>query len=148
MGCQKQIVEKGADYVLAFKANHENLHKDVKLYFDEAIQYGIEDYDVEFCKTVDGDHGRIETRRCYVCLDINWLEEKKHWKGLKSIIMVDSERLVDTTTEREKRYFFTTLQSKPEHILHAVPSHWGVKNSMYWVLDVAFREDECRKHKS
>ncbi len=151
MGCQKQIaeqiVEKGADYVLALKANHENLHKDVKLYFDEAIQYGIEDYDIEFCETIDGDHGRIETRRCYVCSAIDWLDNTKHWKGLKSIVMVESERLVDNITEREKRYFITTLHNKPEHILHAVRSHWGVENSLHWVLDVAFREDECRKRK-
>ncbi len=151
MGCQKhiaeQIVEKGADYILALKANHENLHKEVESYFGEAIQYGIEDYDIEYCKTLDGDHGRIETRRCYVCNKIDWLEDKKRWQGLKSIVMVESERLVNDSTSKEKRYFITTLQSKPEHILYAIRSHWGVENSLHWVLDVAFREDECRKRK-
>lgn len=151
MGCQKhiakQIVEKEADYVLALKANHENLHEEVTSYFAEAVQYGIEDYDIEFCETVDGGHGRIETRRCHVCSAIDWLEAKENWKGLKSIVMVESERLVNNTTEIEKRYFITTLQSKPEHILYAIRSHWGVENSLHWVLDVAFREDECRKRK-
>jgi predicted transposase YbfD/YdcC len=151
MGCQKhiagQIEEKGADYVLALKANHENLHEEVVSYFDEASQHDIKDYDIDTCETVDGGHGRVETRRCYVCSEIDWLTEKKLWKGLRSIVKVESERCIDNVTSNESRYYITSLKSNPKHILHAIRSHWGVENSLHWVLDVAFREDDSRTRK-
>lgn len=151
MGCQKhiaeQILEKGANYMLALKANHENLYEEVRSYFDEASQHNIEDYDIDTCETVDGGHGRVETRRCYVCSKIDWLEEKKNWQGLTSIVKVESERYVDDVTSSENRYYITSLKSSPEQALQAIRSHWGVENSMHWVLDVAFREDDCRTRK-
>ena len=151
MGCQKhiagQILEKGADYMLALKANHETLYEEISSYFDEASQHDIEDYDIDTCETVDGGHGRVETRRCYVCSKIDWLEEKKNWQGLASIVKVESERYVDDVTSNENRYYITSLKSNPDHILQAIRSHWGVENSLHWILDVAFREDECRTRK-
>ena len=151
MGCQKhiagQILEKGADYMLALKANHETLYEEISSYFDEASQHDIEDYDIDTCETVDGGHGRVETRRCYVCSKIDWLEEKKNWQGLASIVKVESERCVDDVTSNENRYYITSLKSNPDHILQAIRSHWGVENSLHWILDVAFREDECRTRK-
>lgn len=151
MGCQKHIAgkieEKGADYVLALKANHENLHEEVVSYFGEASQHDIKDYDIDTCETVDGDHGRVETRRCYVCSKIDWLTEKNGWEGLTSIVKVESERCEKDVTSSESRYYITSLKSSPEQILHAIRSHWGVENSLHWVLDVAFREDDCRIRK-
>lgn len=151
MGCQKhitgQIEEKGADYILALKANHENLHEEVVSYFDEASQHDIKDYDIDTCETVDGDHGRVETRRCYVCSEIDWLTEKKLLKGLRSIVKVESERCIGNVTSNEARYYISSLEGSPEHILHAIRSYWGVENSLHWVLDVAFREDDSRTRK-
>ena len=151
MGCQTKIasaiVDKGADYVLALKDNQANLSEDVKLYFEEAVQCGIDDYAIETYKSVNGGHGRIETRKCYTCSDIDWLEAKAKWTGLKTIVRIDSERDGDGKIGNDTRYYITSLENDPKRILQAVRSHWGVENSHHWVLDVAFREDESRIRK-
>jgi predicted transposase YbfD/YdcC len=97
MGCQKKIVEKivvdkKADYVLSLKGNQGNLHNDIKLFFEMAIKEDFDDISYDSFVTVDGDHGRIETRRHYVVSDIDWLEGKHNWKNLRTIGMVISER--------------------------------------------------------
>jgi len=151
MGCQTKIasaiVDKGADYVLALKDNQGNLSEDVKLHFEEAVQYGIDDYAIETYESVNGGHGRIETRKCYTCSDIDWLEAKAKWTGLKTIVRIDSERDIKGEIGNDTRYYITSLENGPERILEAVRSHWGVENSHHWVLDVAFREDESRIRK-
>ncbi len=151
MGCQTKIasaiVDKGADYVLALKDNQGNLAEDVKLHFEEAIQYGIDDYAIETYESVNGGHGRIETRKCYTCSDIGWLEAKAKWTGLKTIVRIDSERDVDGKIGNDTRYYITSLENDPKRILEAIRSHWGVESSHHWVLDVAFREDESRIRK-
>jgi len=151
MGCQTKIasaiVDKGADYVLALKDNQGNLSEDVKKYFEEAVQYGIDDYAIETCESVNGGHGRVETRTCHTCSDIDWLEAKTKWTGLQTIVRIDSERDIDGKIGNDTRYYITSLENDPESILEAVRSHWGVENSHHWVLDVAFREDESRIRK-
>lgn len=151
MGCQTKIasaiVDKGADYVLALKDNQGNLSEDVKQHFEEAVQYGIDDYAIVTYESVNGGHGRVETRRCYTCSDIDWLEAKTKWTGLKTIVRIDSERDVDGKIGNDTRYYITSLENDPKNILEAVRSHWGVENSHHWVLDVAFREDESRIRK-
>jgi predicted transposase YbfD/YdcC len=76
MGCQKEIAkvisEKEADYVLALKKNHRTLYEDVTLYLDEAQGSEFADIDHDYHETVDGDHGRIETRRYWITADIDW----------------------------------------------------------------------------
>ena len=152
MGCQtkiaKAILDKDADYLLALKENQGNLHEDVADHFDSAIEQGIDDFNIMFCETVNGGHGRVETRRCYTCSDIDWLELKERWPKLKTIVRIDSERFVDDKTSVHTRYYISSLlASDPEKILNAVRLHWGVENSHHWVLDVAFREDESRIRK-
>ncbi|MBT7070123.1 MAG: ISAs1 family transposase [Anaerolineae bacterium] len=151
MGCQTKIasaiVDKGADYVLALKDNQGNLSEDVKQHFEEAVQYGIDDYAIKTCESVNGGHGRIETRTCYTCSDIDWLEARTKWTELKTIVRIDSERDIDGKIGNDTRYYITSLENDPENILEAVRSHWGVENSHHWVLDVAFREDESRIRK-
>jgi predicted transposase YbfD/YdcC len=151
MGCQTKIasaiIDKGADYVFGLKDNQANLSEDVKLYFEEAVQNGIDDYAIETCESVDGGHGRIETRKCYTCSDIDWLEAKDKWTGLKTIVRIDSERDVDGKIGNDTRYYITSLENDPKRILESVRSHWGVENSHHWVLDVAFREDDSRIRK-
>jgi predicted transposase YbfD/YdcC len=104
----------------------------------------------DFHRTVDGGHGRIEIRRIWTILDpefIDWLDPNDRWDDLKSIAMVERERRVDGKTERETRYYISSLSGEAEELAHAVCSHWGIENCVHWVLDIAFREDDSRVRK-
>ncbi len=142
MGTQKKIAEKiidkGADYVLALKGNQGTLKEDVDLYFQDAVENNFTIAAFDYHKTVDKDHGRIEIREYWVTSDINWLESKKEWKGLRSICMVKSQRIIGELTTSETRLYISSMP--PE----AKPIGEAIRN---WVLDMAFREDECRKRK-
>jgi predicted transposase YbfD/YdcC len=95
-------------------------------------------------ETVDGDHGRVETRRYWTTGDIAWTSELG-WEGLSSITMVESERANCSKVTTERRFFISSLPAvRNADIAKAIRAHWGVENNLHWVLDVAFREDESR----
>lgn len=151
MGCQKEIVktiiDKGADYVLGLKGNQGALHDDVKLYFEDCRASEFKDIAHDYHETIDGDHGRIETRRYWTTSDIGWLQDLALWKNLSAIVMVQRERYVNGATSMETSYYVTSLTSDAERVARAVRGHWGIENSLHWVLDIAFREDESRIRK-
>lgn len=150
MGCQKEIaatiVEKEADYVLALKGNQGTLSDDVGLFFAEQKACNFKDAVISRHRTLEKSHGRIETRIYTVISDIAWLT-KSHpgWKGLKSIVMVESVReIVGGKTECETRFYISSLSADAERQGEAIRSHWGIENSHHWVMDMLFRDDECR----
>jgi predicted transposase YbfD/YdcC len=152
MGCQTgiatKIVGKEADYVLAVKANQGNLYEDIAQYFDWALadKFNQSTYTTE--ETIDGSHGRVELRRYYATDDIEWLRKKAAWSGLKSIAMVESERTVlGEGTSLERRYYISSLSADAKHLGRAIRGHWSIENSLHWVLDIGFREDESRIRK-
>lgn len=148
MGCQKeiakQIVDQGADYVFSLKGNQGNLHKEVQLLFEDAKKDGFKNLSHDSFTTVDGDHGRIETRRCTTVSDVDWFEEKGKWAKLSSFGMIESEREVDGHVTRETRYFISSLPSDAKRFAEVARGHWAVENSLHWCLDIAFREDDSR----
>jgi len=148
-GCQKAIartiIEGGGDYVLALKANQPTLHDEVKLLLDAAIARGGKDTALHSHQSIEGDHGRIETRRCWVTPNVDWFEDRPHWAGLRSFAAVECERTVADKTTCERRYFISSLPGDDAALLaRAVRSHWGIENKLHWALDVSFGEDQSR----
>jgi len=148
MGCQRaitrKIVDKKADYVLALKGNQGTLREDVELFAAEQKAKDFKDATVTRDRTVDGDHGRIETRAVTVIHDVAWLQERHQWPGLKGVVMVDSRRERGDKIEHETRFYITSLSAPASQMGPLVRDHWAVENSLHWVMDMVFRDDECR----
>jgi len=149
MGCQtaiaEQIIQQKGDYVLALKGNQGQLHEAVVDYFDAAQAAGFTQPGMQHKETVDCGHGRIETRTHYLTTDLRTLPKVEAWKGLASIGLVIAKREIKATrkTSVERRYYINSIQ-EVDTFAEATRSHWGVENSLHWVLDMVFREDESR----
>lgn len=140
----EKIVDKGGDYLLALKANQPTLHDSVVQHFTGR---GAADRDLAFFETKERGHGREEIRRAWVSTDVGDAEiaGAHRWVGLASLVRVESIRTVKGETSREDRYFICSRADlTAAEALGAVRSHWAIENGLHWVLDVAFREDDCR----
>jgi predicted transposase YbfD/YdcC len=148
MGCQRhiaqKIIDKKADYVLALKGNQGTLRDDVELFAAEQKTCGFVDCEISQDTTVDGDHGRIETRKTTVIHDVGWLQQRHNWPGLKAVVMVESTREIQGKIEQETRFYLTSLVMVAALLGPVIRSHWAIENSLHWVMDMVFRDDECR----
>ena len=148
MGCQRdiaqKIVDKKADYVLALKGNQGSLRDDAELFVTEQAAAGFKDTTVSRDQTVDGDHGRIETRTTTVIHDVAWLQQRHQWPGLSAVVRVESVREIGDKIEQETRFYITSLVLLAHLLGPVIRGHWAIENSLHWVMDMVFRDDECR----
>jgi predicted transposase YbfD/YdcC len=153
LGCQtdvaKRIVAQGGDYVLAVKDNQKHLSQAMIEFFDTAEAFDFRNIEVQKRVWVDKDHGRLETRRATFVADVSWMDKpmREDWTKLAAVGMIESEQEIKGKVSVERRYFIVSAGVKTvEQFAHAVRAHWGVE-AMHWVLDVTFREDDCRVRK-
>jgi predicted transposase YbfD/YdcC len=159
IGCQKaiaqKIIDQDGDYVLALKENQGNLYADVQELFAYAHRMRFHKtardlIDHAYHQTVDSEHGRMDIRECWTISDrdyLLYLRNRAAWSRLRTLVMVRAERRIGSETSVEIRYYISSLDYNAQRMLEAVRSHWHIENNLHWVLDVAFREDECRIRK-
>ena len=153
MGCQKeiakQIVEQGADYILALKGNQGIFSQEVEDYFKDMLSQPAERAKLRYAENTDGGHDRVEIRRIWSTHDVDWFADKAKWSKLTGLIRVESERtLGNGEIQTESRHFITSLNNEDTAVLgQHIRSHWAVENQLHWVLDVQFGEDRSRIRK-
>lgn len=142
------VVEKEADYVVPVKENQPRLLETLQGLFDDPAE--MRWVGCDYHRTEEQGHGRREIRECWSTSDaeyLNYIGTLAAWRGLQSIAMIQAERQLGEETTVTRRYFISSLKSDAKLLLHAVRAHWEIENKVHWVLDIAFREDECRIRK-
>jgi len=154
LGCQTEIadliVQRGGDYALAVKGNQDGLFREVQDLFADADALRFKGVLHDHCKHTDKAHGRLEIRHCWTISDPDYLaciKRQAEWLNLRTLIKVQCERRTATGTTVKTRYFISSLPNDAKLALHAVRGHWNIENQLHWVLDIAFREDDCRLRK-
>ena len=145
MHCQRQlsrqVLDQGADYVLALKGNQESLHDDVRLFLDDPATPVVQ------ASQTNKGHGRIETRTASISSDVAWVQERHQWPGLAAVGKITARRQQGERTSVESRYYLLSQAFLPERFNAIVREHWGIENRLHWMLDVVFNEDQSRNRK-
>jgi predicted transposase YbfD/YdcC len=148
MGCQKDIAQQirgaGADYVLAVKENQPRLLEDIQAAVAEYLDRAPADDALNCCETVEVGHGRKEVRTYTLVTDLDKIRDRALWPGLYGVCIAVNERTVEGKTTTEARYYIGSLRGSVQEYARVIRGHWGIENSLHWVLDVVFREDGCR----
>ncbi|NTU83813.1 MAG: ISAs1 family transposase [Chloroflexales bacterium] len=141
------IVRKEADYVIAAKGNQPTLHDAIRAAFADAQARNFADLAYDIYQTEETQHGRWERRTYWTLMEPAVLSRVKptgRWPKLGCIGMVRAERRVNDKTSVEERFYIASLDGNAHTFAFAVRGHWGIENSVHWLLDLVFREDECR----
>jgi len=151
MGTQKEIIstilEEKGDYLLAVKKNQEKLYQQIDLAYSIDRKNEFKDAPYDFAKTVNKNHGRIETRHCWVTSDpeyIHYVDPEGNWENLKCVVIIEATRTIKDRTTSQTRYFISSLRIGAAQMMKYIRQHWEIENKLHWSLDVAFKEDESR----
>lgn len=152
MGCQREIarliVEGGGDYLLRVKDNQPTLAHEMRTFFEDAERDGLDNGKWFTFEETEGDHGRIEVRTAWATEDLDWFEDRHRWASLRTLVVQRAVREEGGKTTTNLRYYITNRPaSEVERLGIAARAHWGVENSLHWVLDMAFDEDRSRARK-
>ncbi len=147
IGCQidiaESIINKKANYILAVKGNQGLLEEEIIdiVRFNQAVSSA---------EQLDFGHGRIEIRKCFVYNNVNQLSKQTDWKGIKSIIKIETTRTIKSTntTSNETRLYISSIESSADNFNKWIRQHWGIENNLHWNLDVTFKEDYSRKRRA
>jgi predicted transposase YbfD/YdcC len=151
IGCQKSIAQAiltaTADYLLQVKENQPTLLAKLQTVFAEAKLEHFAGTISDQAQSVNGDHGRIETRKVWVLWDVKHLGAiAREWPGLKSLVMVERTRELNGHVSTEVHYYISSLDARRSagQFLQYTRGHWSVENNLHWQLDVSFNEDQRR----
>ena len=146
----KAIQESNADYVLSVKENQGHLFEDISVLLGVDQEQNFKYASLDYKKTVNKGHGRIEVRECWSTSNpeyLNLIRGIRNWAGLRSIAMVVCTRIIEGKETKYVRYYISSLTGNAERILQVVRKHWAIENELLWVLDVALNEDRSRVRK-
>lgn len=154
LGCQTEVahtvLEGGGDYLFALKANHHLLFADIELLFSDLPAAGIQLTAPYVARDVNKDHGRIEIRQAWVITQpeiIHSLQGSEKWPNLAALVKLEAERILPDKRESNIRYYIASFPIEAQQAITHTRHHWHIENCLHWVLDIAFREDECRIRK-
>jgi predicted transposase YbfD/YdcC len=149
MGAQRaiarKIIEGGGDYVLALKGNQPALHEDVSIYLNDIAKPPYQDVTSSTWETLDKDHGRIEKRQCLAVKVPKWLSQRMRWRGLKSLIRLESQVYRGSTKSTSIRYYISSLELHACEFMRIIRDHWRIE-MIHWHLDNNLLEDRSTIH--
>ena len=145
MHCQKDTVKKivnlGGDYVLGLKGNQEVFFDEMKNYIEDCIK--DKTIHVETACTTEKNRDRFEQRTCYIAPNSDWFESKNEWARLHTVFSIRRKTTTKQGVSEETSYYITSLDLPAERLLEIAREHWKIE-SLHWLLDVVFSEDDCR----
>jgi predicted transposase YbfD/YdcC len=148
MGCQKEVAAgiraKGADYLLQVKGNQPRLQEDIEAVFGAFVDSDMTAACHDRHEESEAGHGREEERSVFVFTQVDEVRDRGLWEDLRSLVVVYRSRKVGEKQSGELSFYISSRLAGAKEFAEATRGHWGIENGCHWVLDVAFREDQCR----